>query len=285
MDKDDISKANREARNEVAPIHGRIHYDRLLKGFSTPGYSCIGGIKQQAMLAHGLSGKAVFQPCCNNGRDLLSIKNLGAKRCFGFDLADEFIKQGKQLARAGNIECELIQADVYHLGHEYDCQFDIAYITAGTLRCLSDITAFFAVILRLMKPGAWLFMQEMHPILDMYSMEPSKKPGSSPRHSYFMKNAYQSTRGLDYYSAKSYRAKPCYRFHHKLSDIIVAVLTNGLLIETFEERDNDTSGGTFAILQRKDIRLPLSYTLTANRPLKIQLGLEQNFDKLSAISL
>lgn len=266
MNKEHVIKINREAWDEVVSIHKEYHYNRLLKRFKRPGYSCIKGIKQDTLLAHGLEGKAVFQPCCNNGRDLLSIKNLGAKCCVGFDFCSEFIEQGKEFAAAGDIECELIHADVYKLDKQYDGQFDIAYITAGTLGCLPDLDGFFAVVSRLMRPGAWLFMQEIHPILDMYGMEPSKRlRWLRLRHSYFMKESYIAKKGLDYYRSRAYRAKPCYLFHHKLSDIIQAIVNSRLIIETFEEHDNDTSGGRFKKLKRRKIRLPLSYIITASR--------------------
>jgi len=266
MNRKHVIKTNQEAWDEVASIHKKYHYNRLLKRFKRPGYSCIGGIKQDIFLAHGIEGKAVFQPCCNNGRDLLSIKNLGAKRCVGFDLSSEFIEHGKEFAAASGIECELIHADVYKLDKEYDGQFDIAYITSGTLVSLPDLDGFFAVVSRLMRPGAWLFMQEIHPILDMYGMEPSKRlRWLRLRHSYFMKESYIAKKGLDYYRSRAYRAKPCYFFHHKLSDIIQAIVNSRLIIETFEEHDNDTSGGRFKKLKRRKIRLPLIYIITANR--------------------
>jgi ubiquinone/menaquinone biosynthesis C-methylase UbiE len=267
MNKERVIKTNQEAWNEAAPIHKKYYYNRLLRKFKRPGYSCIKGIKQDTLLAHGLEGKAVFQPCCNNGRDLLSIKNLGAKRCVGFDFCSEFIEHGKEFAAAGGIECELIHADVYKLDKQYDGQFDIAYITAGTLWCLPDLDGFFAVVSRLMRPGAWLFMYEFHPILAMYGMEPSKRlRWLRLRHSYFMKEPYIAKKGLNYYRSKAYRAKPCYLFHYKLSDIIQAIVNSGLMIETFQERDI-TSEGKFKKLTRKKNRLPLTYIITANRPL------------------
>lgn len=49
---------------------------------------------------------------CNNGRELLSIKNKGAGYCVGFDIAEGFIDQARQLAKAGDIDCEFVQSDV-----------------------------------------------------------------------------------------------------------------------------------------------------------------------------
>lgn len=40
-------------------------------------------------------GKTVAQFCCNNGRELLSLMQLGAERGFGFDLAENLIAQAR----------------------------------------------------------------------------------------------------------------------------------------------------------------------------------------------
>ena len=262
VDMETISRSNREAWNEVAPLHAKAKRGRLFERAGRPDFTTLKGIKKDTLLTLGIEGKSLVHACCNDGRDLISLKRLGAGRCFGFDLSDAFIEQGAQLARAAKVDIELIQADVYKLGPDYNGQFDIAVITAGTLRYLPDLETFFAVVKRLMKPGGRLFVQEMHPLLDMYSMESSEKP-RKPVHSYFTQGAYKSTRGLDYYRVRAYRAKPCYRFHHKLSDVIQAVLNSGWLLETLQERDNDVSGGRFARLQTKSIHWPLSYIMTA----------------------
>ncbi len=263
----EISRINQEAWDEVSFIHKKSRFKKLLKNFSRPGASNIRGIKQEALLAHGLKNQAVFQPCCNNGRDLLSIKNLGASRCFGFDLSSEFIKQGKELAEAGKITCELVQADVYQLDRSYDDQFDIAYITAGSLSPLPDLEGFFAVIYRLMRPGAWLFLQEVHPLMDMFELEPSIRPQWLRfKHSYFRKKPYLVKKGLDYYRSTTYDAKPYYRFHHTMAEIIQTLIDCGLVLETFREYADDASGGRFKKIKNRKIVPPISYILTARRP-------------------
>ena len=265
MEREDWSRVNREAWNEAEPIHARRRFQRSLEMFRRPGFSCLRPVTRQRLLEHGLRGRAVFQPCCHDGRHILSIKNLGACRCVGFDLSDRFVAQGRQLAAASGIECELVRADVYRLGEAYDGQFDIAYIAAGTHPWLPDLGGFFAAIRRLLRPGAWLFMQDMHPILNMFSMEASKRPRRW-RSSYFMGGVHRSTGGLDYYAARRYRARPAGCFHHKLSDIVQAVVESGLELESLEEGADDVSGGWARHLARRKLRLHLSFTLTATAP-------------------
>lgn len=266
MDRQEISALNREAWNEAAPIHAESRFERLLEGVQTPGFNGIGARRTEAMLKHGIDGSAIAHLCCNNGRDLLSLRNLGAGRCVGFDLSDDFIEQGRRLAEAAKIDVELVRGDVYELSHEYDGQFDVAYITPGALRPLPDLDGFFGVVARLLKPGGWMYLHEMHPFVNMYSMEPSQRPRGprAIRHSYFERGPWTSNKGLDYYRSKAYRAKTAVRFNHKLSDIVQACVGSGLTIETLEEHPEDASGGTFKRLKRRGI--PLSMVLTARSP-------------------
>lgn len=263
MDRKEVSALNREAWNEVAPIHAESQFAHLLHGFRHSGFSRIPPIRRDPLLRHGISGKSIIQLCCNNGREVLSLRNMGAGRCVGIDLSDEFIKQGLQLAEAGNIDAELVCADVYELGQEYDGQFDIAYISPGSLRCLPELDTFFSVLVGLLKPGGWLFMNEMHPFINMYSMDPSQEP-SEIRNSYFDPGPFTSNRGLDYYRVRAYEAKTSVRFNHTVSDFISACAGSGLVIEAMEESRADLSGGTFRNLVEKGV--PISMTLTAHLP-------------------
>lgn len=48
---------------------------------------------EAAFISHfGLEGKSVVQLACDNGREVSSIKNLGAKRAMGFDIFQSLLK-------------------------------------------------------------------------------------------------------------------------------------------------------------------------------------------------
>ncbi len=131
------------AWDEAAVIHKQYRYNELLEGFKRPGFVSMPEVRGQILLEHGVVGNSSFQHCFNNGSDILSLKNLGATNCFGFDISTEFINQSKAFAEAGNIDCELIQADVFELGNSRDGLFDIGLISLGTMIWIPDINAFF----------------------------------------------------------------------------------------------------------------------------------------------
>jgi ubiquinone/menaquinone biosynthesis C-methylase UbiE len=259
----DYTEANRAAWNEAAPIHGRINQQRLIEGFRRPGFSVLKRLEQQRLVEEvGLEGKDVAQICCNNGREILSIKNLGAGRCAGFDISDEFIAQARELAFAAGLECEFVCISAYEIAHEFDGSFDLVYISIGALCWMPDLDGFFAVVARLLRQNGQLFIYEMHPFLDMLEVPPADP--LRLQHSYFKADPFVDTDGLDYYGKTSYAAKPAYSFHHKLSDIIGGVLGNGMRLISFDEYAHDISS-VFVHLESEEVRPPMCYILRAEK--------------------
>jgi ubiquinone/menaquinone biosynthesis C-methylase UbiE len=263
METKDYIEANRQSWDEAAPIHAEQKLAALIEGFRKPGYSCLDEVETAILEKIGVKGKAVAQLCCNNGREILSVVNMGAARGVGFDISDAFLDQGRQMAAAGNIAGTFVQGSVYDIPREHDGQFDLVTVTIGALGWLPDVDGFIAVAARLLKPGGHLFMYEMHPVLILF--EPND--GSLPlivRYSYFTKEPFRSDDGLDYWSGKQYQAKPNFWFHHKLSDIIGGCLDRGLALEHFREYDFDISNA-YAPLEKHEKRPPLCFTLVARK--------------------
>jgi hypothetical protein len=93
-----FTDANREAWDEAAPVHGKINQARLLEAFARPGYNTLDAHCLDRLNEIGVRGKSIAHVCCNNGRELLSLKNLGAGHCVGFDASAAFIEQARELA-------------------------------------------------------------------------------------------------------------------------------------------------------------------------------------------
>ena len=138
--------ANRAAWDEVAPLHAQQNLEKLLEAFALPGYSSLDEHCHAPLMEIGVQGKSVAQICCNNGRELLSMKNLGAGRCVGFDASAPFIEQARQLAKAaGHEDVSFVAADVYDVPKFQDATFDIVLSTIGVLSWMPDLPAFFGV--------------------------------------------------------------------------------------------------------------------------------------------
>lgn len=260
MDRDAIEQ-NRKAWNETAAIHERARMSELLQAARLPGFSTLDATEEAILGTLGLGQRpfAVAQLCCNNARELLSIKLRGAGHCTGFDISDAFIEQGQRLAEAAGVELELVRTSVFDIDPRYEGRYDVVYVTVGALGWMPDIDAFIAVAARLLVPGGALFIYEMHPILDM--LDPDS--GLTLKHSYFRTERYVNDNEADYYDPSQTVSEPSYWYHHRMADIIGACLRHGLRLEHFDEHAQDLSN-VFAHLAPERM-LPLSYTLVARR--------------------
>jgi SAM-dependent methyltransferase len=253
--------ANRLAWNAGEPYHREAVFDRFLHELKTPGLSCLDECGMAGLREVGFEGKSVAQLCCNNGREVMSLVKLGARRGVGFDISDTFIKQGRELAEKSGINCELIACDVVEIAEEYFHQFDLVLVTVGALGWFQDLTMFFGKVADLLKPGGDLFLYEQHPFTEMLDLQASVE---APRLTcdYFRVEPYRDTGGLDYFAGKFYDSPPSYWFVHTISTIIQAVIDQGMQITSMEEFEHDISNN-WPELAAAELRLPLCYQLTA----------------------
>jgi SAM-dependent methyltransferase len=251
---------NRRAWNETAAIHERAQMPELLDAIAKGGFSTLDPIEDRVFdtldVAHG---RDVAQLCCNNARELLSLKLRGAGRCVGFDLSEDFLAQGRRLATAAGAELELVRTNVFEIGADFDGAFDIVYVTVGALGWLPELDPFFAVAARLLRAGGTLFVYEMHPVLDMF--DPDK--GLALEHSYFRTEPYLNEGDHDYFDETAVVSEQSYWFHHRLDRILGGVLRSGLALTGFDEHPHDISNvfKSFAPMRM----LPLCYTLLARK--------------------
>ena len=147
MDIKKYTNANKEAWNEVIPKHQNARKDKLDKLFSQPGF-IIQNDKQLLDIFERIEikGKDVIHLCCNNGIELLSIKNMGANRCVGIDISELAIDEATNRALKANFECEYICSDVYEIPTKYNNSFDVLHITAGCIGWMPDLELFFNLL-------------------------------------------------------------------------------------------------------------------------------------------
>lgn len=263
MSEDDRISLNRRAWNEVAPIHAARRMDALRAGFARPGYGTLDATLTALLTEIGVRGLDVAQLCCNNGRELLSVLNLGARRGVGFDLSDAFLAQARELAEIAGLPATFHHGPVEEIPASYDGSFDRALATVGTLWWLADLDAFFATAARLLRPGGALVLYEMHPILEIYEGGGGDAP-LQPKHDYFDRGPFRDTDGLDYYGHEDYEASPAIGHHHTMGDVMTACVKSGLAIESLREFGHDISN-SYSRLEREPARPPMCYTLVARK--------------------
>lgn len=266
--KNDIKQytaANREAWEQVASLHQQaklMEWDNL---FNQPGFSCLPSVQMEILSPLLRTGCDVVQLACNNGVELLSLKNLGAGRCVGIDISSAFIDEAKARAQRTDIDCQYYCQDIYDNNTALQLQFDLVYLSVGCLGWMPDLNRFFEIASSMLRSGGHIFIHEMHPFSDLLATDQS---ASGDRYhisqSYFCTKPTVLNESLDYMGGQSYEAKTQYWFTHTLSDIFNAIRIQGFNLLRFDEYAEDLSL-TLKEVEQGQYALPLSYRLLAKK--------------------
>lgn len=260
-----ISESNRNAWNNVTVNHRGKQFDHFVSVLKSKDGVCLTADEKEIFSKLDISDKSIGQLGCNNGRELLSLKKLGAGDCVGFDISDAAIQYARDLSDVSGIPCRFVRSDIYAINHNELPQFDILYVSVGVIGWLPNLPELFRKIADLLKPGGQLFIHELHPILDMFlpDNECSKedlKEAPKPQDSYFRNEPFIDTDGIDYVSHTQYPEGTEIWFHHRLDDIIMAAIKAGLVLQFFKEGDKDISA-LYARLEESNATPPMSCSL------------------------
>ncbi len=265
LQRDDYTTANREAWNVSAQHHrdGR-DWKRLTEGFARPGFSCLDTVETRLLDDLGVKDCDVGQLCCNNGRELLSVRNMGAARCVGFDQSEEFLAQGRELAALARQEIELVHSDIYKLGSQFDGAFDLVLITIGVFGWMPDLRTFMDIPARLLKPGGCLVIHEEHPMMNMF--DPFEDNPHEPTLDYFRHAPLKEEGAIVYDGTATDTQATHWWFFHTLSDVMTAALGSGLALERFDEMPDNISTVEFDVYQERPSNMPMSYAMVWRQP-------------------
>ena len=260
-----FTQANREAWNEAMPHHQKANADKWDKAFAAPGFSVINEPELSLIKSLNIEGQKIAHVCCNNGVELMSLKNMGAGECVGFDISDAAIQEARERANRFGIACEFVQSDIYDIPEQYQGEFDIVYISIGCLGWMPAIQRFFGKVASLLNESGELFIYESHPFSEMLpsddleNVDPLKiiEP-------YFKRDPYIDNDGIDYVGKTTYDSKTMYWFVWTLSDILMGIIDNGMKVRHFSEYPDDIST-LHGKNQEIGPDIPLSYILIAEK--------------------
>ncbi len=261
MNRGDFTEANRLSWNAAEPHHRQAKFAEWVEHFSDPSYVCFPDVLISELKKIGVAGTDCAQLCCNNGRNLISLRHMGANRIVGFDISDAFIAQGIELANACGCESELHRCDIYQVPDSFDAQFHLVLFTVGALCWLPELAPALGTATRLLRPGGALVIHDIHPVILMWDQEGSGYP-VSPDLPYFNPKPYESTEGLDYFTGKSHDSPVNYEFSYTISDIIQGCIDHGLNIRRFLEFPEDAAG-CWQEVTALEARPPMSLVLVA----------------------
>lgn len=259
MENSHYTESNRRAWNEVTPMHQEGKQDRFFKAFKTPGYVSCDHLITGKIREIGVTGKRVAQLCCNDGREALSLKNLGAASVTGFDISDAAISEAVRLSESSGITCEFVRTNIYDISDSYNGRFDFVYISIGVFGWMPDLSAFFRVASRLLIPSGQILIYEQHPFAEVFDPESENEPLKIV-YKYFNDEPLADDQGFDYWGGRKYRGETSYWFFHTMSAVINGLIESGIGIKSFCEYPHDIST-MWGQVEKTGKMLPLSYIL------------------------
>lgn len=209
--------------------------------------------------------KAIAQFCCNNGRELLSVMELGANSGVGFDIAENIIEQAKNTAlKAGIKNCSFVACNILDIPASYHNQFDFIFFTIGAITWFEDLALLFDKVAKCLKNNGLLLINDFHPLVNMLPL-----PGEDCfaqddlnrlTYSYFRKEPWIENNGMGYMTTE-YESKTFISFSHTMSDIINSLSVNGIKTVKLNEYDYDI--GVTDVYN--DRGFPLSFILISEK--------------------
>lgn len=218
-------EANKKLWNAKTPIHiDAEFYD--LPGFKR-GESSLRSVEVEEL--GDVAGKSMLHLQCHFGMDTLSWARKGA-RVTGIDLSDKAIEQANNLANELDIPAQFVCSNLYDLKSNLEGQYDIIFTSYGTIGWLPDLDKWADIINHFLKPGGTFYMVDFHPVIWMYNPKMTKIVDS-----YFNQGVIHEVLEGTYADRNSSIKLDEYGWNHPISDILTALLSQGLQLEIFHE--------------------------------------------------
>jgi SAM-dependent methyltransferase len=221
-----------------------------------------------------VAGKRLLHLQCHFGLDTLSLARRGAL-VTGLDFSPVAVAAAQDLSKRAKLDATFVEADVYDARTRIAGDFDIVYVTWGTICWLRDIRRWGAVVASMLAPGGHLYFADSHPsalVLDEKDghLEPSFAWRTAPEEPDRFTEAAS-------YTGDALPGGPSTSFNwiHPISAVIVSLLDAGLRLEFLHEHEAMpaklfpsmvSDGAGMHRLPPGAVPIPLSFSLAARKP-------------------
>lgn len=260
----DYAKVNKKWWNEVTPIHSSSQLYNLA-GFKK-GKSSLESIELKEV--GNVSKKNLLHLMCHFGMDTLSWARKGAIAT-GVDFSENAITLAKNLSKEIQVPATFICSDIYELPKVLDKKFDIVFTSYGVLCWVSNIKKWAKLISYYLTEGGVFYIVEVHPFTNILSYD------FKIDYKYFVKGPYIDDSSGTYTDWNTNIHGLTYLWNHTLSEVINALITEGLKIECVHEFPftmydqfpglmEQNKKGQY-VLKNKKIQIPLLFSLKATK--------------------
>ena len=266
MTPEDPLALNRAFWDERVPIHvGSEFYD--VDGFRAGAPRLHDFEVEQVGPVEGLD---LVHLQCHFGLATLDWARRGA-RVTGLDFSPAAIDAARGLAAELGLEARFEVGDVYDAPAVLGATYDVVHTGLGALCWLPDLDRWAHVVSALLRPGGFLHLSEFHPVGEIMADD-----ALVPAFTYFGEEPVHWEEGGTYADRDAVTsANRTVEWIHPLSQVLTALLGQGLVLETFVEHPHAVYQ-RFPFLVRDgagDYRfpagmrgIPLMYSLRARKP-------------------
>jgi 2-polyprenyl-3-methyl-5-hydroxy-6-metoxy-1,4-benzoquinol methylase len=182
-------------------------------------------------LLGNLKGKSVLHLQCHFGQDTLALARLGAT-VTGIDFSEKAIAKANEIAQQLNVSASFICCDIFDLKAHLSEQFDIVFTSYGTIGWLPDLHKWANIISSFLKPNGKLVFAEFHPVVWMFDND-----FEHIEYRYFKSAPIIENESGTYADKNAPIQLESITWNHSLSEVFAALLSNQLIINTFQEFD------------------------------------------------
>ena len=221
-----------------------------------------------------VKGKHVLHLQCHLGLEALCLARRGAI-VTGLDFSDTAISGAKALAAECGLAATFVCSDVYDAPDVLDGNFDIVFVSWGSLNWLPDLYRWAGIVAGLLAPGGYVYMIEQHPFLSMMkeidgTIQPFFGWRTTPDRPVVtdMPTAYNGDQTPLVHAR-------LHEWDHPLSEIIGALAAAGLRLDFFHEHELlpwrrlsmmvPVTDRLFR-LPASAVQMPLSFSIKASKP-------------------
>lgn len=215
-----------------------------------------------------IKGKSILHLQCHFGQDTISMARIGASTT-GVDISDKATAAAAKFAQVTGADAQFITCDIYDLPNHLDKQFDIVFTSYGTIGWLPDMDKWAGIVSQFLKPGGKFVFVEFHPVVWMFDDD-----FKSVAYNYSNDGPIVETQEGTYADRDASIKLEYVSWDHSLSEVMNALLKNGLFIKQFDEHHyspyncfagtEEFEKGKYRIKHIGD-KIPMVYSIVAEK--------------------
>ena len=227
MKEQDYIAINKKTWNNKTEVHFESDfYDMpsFLEGKST-----LNAIELE--LLGDVSNKKILHLQCHFGQDTITFSRMGAQAT-GIDLSNKAIDKARDITHQLNLDTTFVCCDIYDAPKYVNEKFDIVFTSYGTIGWLPDLDKWAKVVAHFLKPNGKFIMADFHPVVWMYDND-----FETVFYNYFNVEPIIENESGTYADRDSNIETQTMTWNHPISEILNALIANGLEINCFNEYD------------------------------------------------